>query len=215
MAYTKAALKAFADQKKEKREDAATAPLGILDSVDKLIKSYRGDSAAVKAGILNLIYGAVAAAAALSCVPFEMNFGSVFAGSVLRDLINPGVSAAVSGPLVDYLDNIFPTRELNVRLLVTGIEKGALTDQEVVETAIDMGIKDREIKKLLKIAKVARFDRETDRDYDILLRYENALISAQIELGRAEVDQAIRERYARISELTRIMKAQAAQEAQA
>jgi len=213
MAYTQAGLKAYAEAYKEPKKEAGQAPLGILDGVDSVIKKCRGTPAEIKAGIQALVLGSVAAGAALSLVPFTDNFGSHFAGGVLRDLMGPGVSTAINAPARDYLENIFPTGELNVRLLVTGIEKGALTDEEVIETGVDMGLKDREIRKLLKIAKMARFEKETREDYAMLDRYQDALISAAITSGRAEIDAAVAERQALIKEYQRLEREQAMEEA--
>jgi len=201
-------------KRSDERKEANKAPAGIIDSVEAIIQKYRGNATAVKAALQNLIIGSVGAAAALSCIPFEMNFGSVFAGSVLRDLLSPGVSCAIGAPTRDYLESVFPTLELNVRLLVTGIENGALTDEEIVDTAVDAGYKDKEIHKLLKIAKMARFIKETRDDYAMLDRYQDALISAQITNGRDEIDAAIKERQTLIAEWKKIAEQQA-MEAQA
>jgi len=197
------------------KADPKASVAGIPGSVADLLEKYRGTPEAIKAGIQAAIMAAVAGAAALSMIPFEANFGGEFAGRVLADLARPGYSAAITGPITDYLENIFPTRELNVRLLVTGLEKGALSDADVVETAVDAGIKNGEIVKLVKIAKIARFDRETADDYDMISRYQNALISAEIEFGRADIDQAITERYARVKELQTELRAAARAAAQA
>jgi len=100
-------------------------------------------------------------------------------------------------------------------MLVTGIERGALTDEEVIDTAVDSGIKDKEILKLLKIAKICRFDRETRDDYSMLDRYQDAVISAQIAAARQEIDEAIADRQALIKEYQRIEREQAMEEAAA
>jgi len=206
-----AAFGKVVEQKKTTdRATAQKAPAGILDSVEDLIKRQRGDPAAIKAGIQTAVLAALATSCALSMIPFESNFGSVFAGQLMHTLISPGVSTAINNPTRDYLENIFPTNELNVRLLVTGIEKGALTDEELIDTAIDAGYKDKEIKKLLKIAKMARFIKETSEDYAMLDRYQDALISYQITGGRAEIDQAIADRQALIKEYEKIQREQAA-----
>jgi hypothetical protein len=181
----------YAAAKEANKDDPHKAPLGITDTVAGLIEQYRGPADTLRASIYGAIMVGVAGAAALSCVPTESNFGSVFAGSVLRDLVSPGIRVAINAPLSDYLENIFPVRELNVRLLVSGLESGALSDAEVVETAVDSGLKDREIKKLLKIAKVKRFEKECKDDFTILDRYENALLTEQITQGRNDIDAQI------------------------
>jgi len=191
--------------------DRRKAPLGILDSVEDLINRYRGDPVAIRAGIYAAVIGAVGVAAALSCIPLESNFGSVFAGQMLHTLSAPGVSCAISNPTRDYLENIFPTAELNVRMLVTGIENGALTDEELVDTAVDSGLKDKEIRKLLKIAKMARFAKETKEDYAMLDRYQDAMISAQITNARDEIDAAVKERQTLIAEWKKLAEQQAAE----
>jgi len=206
-----AAYLTMKERAEQTKEEPKRAPLGILDSVEDLIKKYRGDAGVVKAGIQATILGAVTVASALSMIPFTDNFGAHFAGRLLADLASPGVSVAINGPTRDYLDNIFPTNELNVRLLVTGIENGALTDQEIIETAVDAGYKDAEIKKLLKIAKMARFAKETGADYAMIDRYEDAFISAQITGARADIDAAIADRQALIKEYQRIQREQAAE----
>jgi len=201
------------DQKKTTdRTEASKAPAGVIDSVEDLVKKYRGDPGAIRAGIQAAIFGALAVTTALSMIPFESNFASVFAGQLMHTLVSPGVNVAVNGPIRDYLDNIFPTAELNVRLLVTGIENGSLTDEDIIDTAVDSGIKDKEIVKLLKIAKMARFIKETREDYAMIDRYEDAFISYAITSGRAEIDEAIKDRQAMITELKRIEREQAMEE---
>jgi len=196
---------------KAHEKDPRKAPLACLDDVEALIKKYRGDAKAVRAGIQASILAAVAVASAVSMIPFTDNFAAHFAGGLLRDLAQPGVSVALNAPTRDYLENIFPTLELNVRLLVTGIENGSLTDEEIIDTAIDAGYKDKEIRKLLKIAKMARFMKETKEDYAMLDRYQDALISYQIASGREEIDAAISERQDLIKEYQRMEREQAAQ----
>jgi len=214
--YTSIGFAAYDGKKKEPQKPEETkedkekkAPIGALDEVDALIAKYRGSPAEVRAGIQTAILGSVAVTSALSMIPFTDNFAAHFAGGVLRDLVSPGVSVAINAPIRDYLENIFPTGELNVRLLVTGIEKGALTDGEVIDTGVDAGLKSKEIKKLLKIAKMARFDKETDRDYSLLDRYEDAIISAQIASARLDIDEAIDERKRLIAEYQRLAREQA------
>jgi len=205
----------FAQHEKTEKAEPRKAPLAALGSVEELLAKYRGDPVAIKAGIYSAVMGSVALTSALSMIPMQSNFASVFAGSVLRDLTSPGINKAITGPIGDYLDNIFPTGELNVRMLVTGIERGALTDEEVIDTAVDSGIKDKEILKLLKIAKICRFDRETRDDYSMLDRYQDAVISAQIAAARQEIDEAIADRQALIKEYQRIEREQAMEEAAA
>jgi len=208
-------LAAYIAGKEAAKEDPNKAPLGAVDSVEELIEKYRGKPEDVRAGIQAAILGSVALASALSMIPFTSNFASDFAGSVLRDLTSPGVAVAINAPIRDYLENLFPTGELNVRLLVTGLEKGALTEEELIDTAVDSGVKDKEILKLLKIAKVARFDRETEHDYDLIARFENALISAELQTARDDVDDAINERLSLIKEYEKIIREQAMEEAAA
>jgi len=185
----------------EDRKTASQAPLGTVGSVEDLIALYRGSPEAVRVGIQASILGAVGLAAALSMIPFTDNFGSEFAGRMLRDLASPGVNAAINAPIYDYLENLFPVKELAVRQLVQGIEIGALSDADLIESGVDSGYKDREIIKLVKIAKVARFTKETADDYAMLDRYQDAIISAQITNARADIDDAIADREAEIKAL--------------
>jgi len=205
-----AAFKKVIDTRKTTdRTEASKAPAGIVDNVEDLIQKYRGSPADVRAGIQAGIMAAAGTAAALSMIPFESNFGSVLAGRLLGDLLSPGMSVAVNGPTRDYLENIFPTSELNVRMLVTGIEGGALTAIDLIDTAVDAGIKDKEIKKLLKIAMHKAYDKETSDDFALVKRYRDTLITAEIEYGRAVIDQEITERYSALKELIKQQKAEA------
>jgi len=191
------------------RDKAQKAPLQLTGAIDDLIAKFRGDPKTLANVIrLGCIY-ATALACGVSLIPFTDNFASGFAGNMLTMFARPGWDMAVNGPLRDWLDNIFPTLEINVRLLVTGIENGALTDEEIVDTAVDAGYKDKEIKKLLKIAKMARFMKETKEDYAILDRYQDALISASIANARDEIDAAIKERQSLISEWKKLAEQQA------
>jgi len=198
-------------RRSDRRADANKAPLSAVDTVESLVSKYRGDPGALKAGIQAAVFGALAVTTALSMIPFESNFASVFAGQLMHTLVSPGVSKAINAPIGDYLDNIFPTLELSARLLVTGIENGALTDGEIIETAVDAGYKDKEIRKLLKIAKMARFIKETREDYAMLDRYQDALISAEITSARDEIDATIADRQALIKEYQRLEREQAAE----
>jgi len=189
--YYEGAYNIYGPKQTDVRKEANKAPLSVIDSVDQLIAKYKGVPDAVLAGIQAAIFGAVTVASALSMIPFESNFASSFAGGVLRDLASPGVHTAINAPINDYLENLFPVREMAARQLVTAVEHAALSDDEVVDSLVDGGVKDKEIKKLVKLARILRFEKATRDDYAMLDRYQDALISAQLQIARLDVDEEI------------------------
>jgi len=199
----------YTGQFKEPRKEANAAPLSVLDDVETLIAKYRGAPAEVRAGIQVALLASVSLAAALSMIPFESNFASEYAGRVLDRLVSPGVEVAINAPTRDYLENLFPTGELNARMLVTGVERAALTEDELIDTAVDAGYKDKEIKKLIRIARAQRFDRQTADAYGMLDRYQDAVITATIAVKRAEIDEQIAAKQAEIKDLNAWIRAQA------
>jgi hypothetical protein len=209
VSFLDGALAVFRDAK-ARFTDPHHAPLGIMDGVQGLINEYRGNSAAIKAGITATILGSVAGAAALSMVPLESNFGSVYAGTILAKLAEPGVKVAINGPIEEALSRYFPTNHLNARHLLTGIEEGIFSFDDLNKWAFDTGLMDPDWRLLIKLAAVKRFNRVTDSMYAVLETAHKDLLNFQMDSMRIDIDQQVADLKATLAEAKKYLKADAA-----
>ena len=191
------------------------APPGAPDLPD-IFRSIAGDLEAALKGdpkglpvlVRSLIGAAILAASALSFIPGTNNFGGGLASVLIHDVIAPFRKAVYDGTIDLALRPLFPTSDLSPRLLVTGIESGALEFDEVIEELTRAGTRPESVLLASKIAQVKRFDAATKDDFALVRTYHGELIKETIASLRDEEKAVISDLKARraqvVSELGRV-----------
>jgi len=142
--------------------------------------ALKGDPKGLPALVRSLIGTAILAASALSFIPGTSNFGGGLASVLIHDVIAPFRKAVYDGTIDLALRPLFPTEDMSPRLLVSGIEAGALEFQEVIEELNRAGTRPEAILLAAKVARVKRFDAETKDDFALVRTYNTALINEAI-----------------------------------
>jgi hypothetical protein len=170
--------------------------------------ALKGDPKGLPALVRGLIGTAILAASALSFIPGTNNFGGGLASVLIHDVIAPFRKAVYDGTIDLALRPLFPTSDLSPRLLVSGIEAGALSFDEVLEELSRSGTRPEAIQVAAKIAQVKRFDAETRDDFALVKTYNTELIKESIASLKDEEKAVIADLKARrgalVSELTRL-----------
>lgn len=189
----------------ELREKGSASVFDILSQLQREIEKNPQLAPQITRGLM--IAGATIASA-LSFIPFTNNFGgalsSVFIGSIFR----PFESKSVSGPVEDWLDDYFPTKELSPFLLIRAVESGSINEKLLVEELVDAGVKDRGINVALQFARAKRFEVETADDVRLIERYQQTIITLEIQTRQDELrsvlNDLLEERRALAAELRRL-----------
>lgn len=179
------------------------APPGVGDFLKGLDDLAVKDPVALKGGIRQILTAVAVGLALLSFIPATANFGAPTAARIFDRLIAPISSKVYDAPLSDALDNLFPTREVAPRMLVSGVEAGAFTEEILIEELVDAGTKDRSINNILRYGRVKRFEVATRDDIALLRSYESALQTATIATLQDEVRATINDLRDRRRELAR------------
>ena len=153
---------------------------GILALFDNLFSSYEKDPAKLREIIKETIAGLSIAASVLSFIPFTNNFGGALAAVLIHGLIEPFRRRAYDASIDLALRPVMPTDDLSARLMVSGIEAGALTEKDLTEELARSGTRDPAINLALQIARVKRFDVETKDDIALLRLYQRDIHTATI-----------------------------------
>jgi hypothetical protein len=157
---------------------------GITDLVNFFSDILKDPATArAKAGLITGSYVALTIAMGiLSLIPFESNVGSPLAALNVNRLAAPLVDNAYNNPVDLSLRQIFPSREVNPRILVTGLENGVLNEEEVVKGLIEGGVTDHGVQLAVKVARALRFKTETADDLALVKQYHTKLIDATIQI---------------------------------
>jgi len=142
--------------------------------------ALKGDPKGLPALVRSLIGTAILAASALSFIPGTNNFGGALASVLIHDVLDPFRKAVYDGTIDLALRPLFPTSDMNPRLLVSGIEAGALEFNEVIEELNRAGTRPESILLSVKVAQVKRFDAKTKDDFALVRTYNTALINEAI-----------------------------------
>lgn len=182
------------------------APGFALDFLDQLIQALQKDPKSLVALVPTLIKVAAAVAVAISFIPTTNNVGGPLASRLISGLIGPFETSVYTRPTEDFLDNFFPTREAPARLLVSGIEAGAIREEDLVEELVDAGTKDRSIRTISAFARVKRYEAATKDDLALVRQYQFALQTATIQTLQDEVRQTINDLLDRRKEIERELR---------
>jgi len=118
----------------------------------------------------------------LSLIPTENNFGGPLAARMFHDLLRPIVRNVYENPTDLALRKFFPSRPVSPRILVTGMEQGAFTEDQVIEVLTEDGITDKGIQAAVQVARVGAFNADNKDDLALLHTYQHALISEAIAI---------------------------------
>lgn len=158
---------------------------------------------------LRTLYGVIIlAASALSFIPGTNNFGGALASVMIHDILDPFRRAVYEGTIDLALRPLFPTGDLNARLLVSGIEAGALTEDDLTSELARSGTRDDAINLALQIARVKRFDVETKDDIALARQYERDVYTFTVQVLQDQEKEVLTElraqKAAAITELAKI-----------
>jgi len=142
--------------------------------------ALKGDPKGLPALVRSLIGTAILAASALSFIPGTNNFGGALASVLIHQVLDPFRKAVYDGTIDLALRPLFPTADMNTRLLVSGIEAGALEFEEVIEELTRAGTRPESVMLAAKIARVKRFDNQTKDDFATVRTYHGELIKEAI-----------------------------------
>ncbi len=181
-------------------------PAFALDFISTLIETLRTDPKALATVIRPLLLTVAGVAAAISFIPTNANLGGPLASRIIGDFVQPFQSAVYSRPIADQLDNFFPTLEAPTRVLVSGIEAGAIDDSVLIEELVDAGLKDRSIQAVRRFAAVKRFEAATREDMATLRQYQQALTTFTIGTLQDELRATLTDLRSRRSELARELR---------
>lgn len=169
-----------------------TTPTGIdLPDIFKSLEgdleaALKGDPKGLPALVRSLIGTAILAASALSFLPGTNNFGGALAATLIHGVIEPFRRTVYDGTIDLALRPLFPTQDMNARLLVSGIEAGALELDEVLEELSRSGTRPESVMLAAKIARVKRFDIVTKDEFALVRSYSTELIKEAIAARKDE-----------------------------
>jgi len=190
------------EQKDDKfKPPNASGAAGVFDITAAITEAVRKDPAVAGQLVRGLMVAAATIASALSFIPFTNNFGGALSSVLIGSIFRPFEQKSVSGPVEDWLDNYFPTREANARLLVSAIEAGVIDEGDLVSELVDAGTKDHGIQAIVKLARAKRFDSVTREDLLLVRRYNDALIDAEIRTRQDQERDVINDLVIRRREL--------------
>ncbi len=181
-------------------------PAFALDFISTLLDTFTRDPASLAIIIRPLLLAVAGVAAAISFIPTTSNVGGPMAAQIVGNLLSPFHSKVYSAPLSDKLDNFFPTLEAPTRVLVSGIEAGAIDDNVLIEELVDAGLKDRSIQAVRRFAAVKRFETATREDMATLRQYQQALTTFTIGTLQDELRQTLTDLRDRRRELARELR---------
>ncbi len=171
-------------------KDSNTTSAFSVDFIAKIQEMAKTDPRGLGKLFTSLYTAAGIALGVLSLIPTESNFGGPLAARVFHDLLRPVVRRVYDGPTDLYLRQFFPTQPVSPRILVTGMEQGAFTEEDVIEILSEDGITDKGIQAAVKVARVGAFNAENKDDLALLHTYQTALITEAITLTK-DAEKAI------------------------
>jgi hypothetical protein len=181
---------------------------GILKLFDDLFSSYEKDPAQLRAVIKQTIAGLSIAASVLSFIPFTNNFGGALASVLIHGLIEPFRRRAYDASIDLALRPVMPDLDLNPRILVAGLESGAIDEKELTEELARAGVRDPAINIALRVARVKRFDVETKDELAIARQahrdLNTALINVLQDIEKDVIADLRAQRAAAVTELAKV-----------
>jgi len=120
---------------------------------------------------------------------------------MIHDVLDPFRRRVFDGTIDLTLRPLFPTDDLNPRIIVSGLESGAFELPELLEEAARSGTRPEAIKLLVKLAQVKRFDAATKDDYALVRTYHTAIINETIATVKDQEKAVIADLQSRRKEL--------------
>ncbi len=161
-------------------KDAETALPAVFQTLISDLDKHLTDPKSLPDYVRSLYGVLILAASALSFIPTEANFGGGLAAIMIHDVLDPFRRRVFDATIDLQLRPLFPTDDLNPRILVSGLETGAFELEELLDEAARSGTRPEAIKLLVKLAQVKRFDAATKDDYALVRTYHSELIKATI-----------------------------------
>lgn len=168
-----------------------TAGGDAQSAADKLINQAKADAASIRAAAYSTVAGEIAALAAISFIPFTNNFAGHAAAGMILELARPLTQGAIVDPLMDYMHQLFPTRHISPRILITAIQKGALTEVDLVNSAMKGGLILDDVTNLLKVARVYEFETTTKTDVALIATYNRDILLDQVAVAKVDINDNI------------------------
>ncbi len=178
----------------------------MFDILGNFVEVIQANPKSAPQLVRSLMFGLAVLGSALSFIPFTNNFGGALANVMIGSIFRPFEEKAVGDQVKDFLDNFFPTREMAPRMLVSGVEAGAIPEDILLEELVDSGTKDRAIRATLALARVKRFEAATKDDIFLLRQYERTLTDATIATLQDEVRATINDLRDRRREIARELR---------
>ncbi len=156
-------------------------PPNFLDFATSLEEAFKKDPKTLGTAIRTTLGLIILAASAVSFIPGEANVGGGLAAILIHDVIEPFRRRVYEGTLDLELRPFFPTSDVPVRLLVSGVEAGVWDFSEVADELARSGIRPEASGLILKLAHFKRFERVTRDDVALLNEYRRDLQTATIQ----------------------------------
>ncbi len=154
----------------------------LFDILDRLDVSFAKEPAKFRETVRGTLAVIAFLASTASFIPFTSNFGGNLAATIIHDIIEPFRRLAIDASVDLALRPYFPTEDLNTRLLVSGVEAGALEENDLLEELARTGTRDQSVALAVKITRVRRFLVETADDIALARLYQRDLNTATIQI---------------------------------
>ncbi len=175
---------------------------GLFSLVEDFAKAAQDNPAGLREIVFDSILAVTIAAAALSVIPLENNFGGPLAAGLIRDLIRPFKSASYDGSISVALRPVYPTNDVRASQLVQGIEAGAISDDELHGELVRSGVRPEAAAIIGKVAVLKRFEVETKDDIALLRAYQHDINTSTIQILTDEAKTRLVELRATRKDLT-------------
>ncbi len=174
-----------------KREEGGF--MGLFGLLQDFTSGAEKDPAKLRETIFDAIIALSTVAAALSLIPTEANFGGPLAARLLGDLVDPFRRRAYDGQIDVALRPLYPQGDVSPRLLVSGIEEGAITDAELHGELVRSGVREEAQMIIARVAAVKRFNVETKDDLALAREFQKEVNTATIRTLQDQELDAIRD----------------------
>jgi hypothetical protein len=162
-----------------------TGPVfGLIKEFTDLAQRNPG---ALKELVLESVLAVSVASAVLSVIPLEANFGGPLAARLIGDIVHPWRRAAYDDQIDVALRPVYPTQDVSPRMLVTAIEGGAITDDDLHGELVRSGTRPEAAGIIARLALLKRFEAETKDDVALLRTYQSDINKATIQALQDEL----------------------------
>jgi hypothetical protein len=125
-------------------------------------------------------------------------------------MLRPLIEGAIVDPWMEQMHALFPARHLNARILVTMLQEGAITGDQLIQIAVGQGLHDEDVQALYQYAMLKMYDAEVKDDEALLSKYTTTIIDAEIAARKETIDEQIADFKTQLSAAKAALKAGAA-----